>query len=279
MRYETLLICEYTFEGVCLTFRAFYRLVTSWPVLSRIRAKSPTWTLGPGVRIMAVERDGNRWVISAAAREIGTCSGCEVRSRRRHSRYSRCLQDLPAQGAVVALRVLMTRWRCLNGSCARRTFSDQLPGVAARHARRTLRVSSLLQLFAHGAGGKPSERLINRLGMPASDDTLLRQLKRGATRRINDVRVLGIDDWSWRKGESYGTVMVDLERREVVDVLPGRSTEETADWLRQHRNVEVVSRDRCGLYAQGIRQGAPKARQWLIGFTCCRICARGLCTS
>jgi transposase len=97
--------------------------------------------------------------------------------------------------------------------------------------------------------------------MPASDDTLLRQLKRGATRRTNEVRVLGIDDWSWRKGESYGTVMVDLERREVLDVLPGRSAEETADWLRQHPNVEVVSRDRCGLYAQGIRKGAPQARQ------------------
>ncbi len=141
------------------------------------------------------------------------------------------------------------------------TFSDQLPGVATRHARRTLRVSRLLQLFAHGAGGKASERLINRLGMPASDDTLLRQLKRGATRKTNDVRVLGIDDWSWRKGESYGTVMVDLERREVVDVLPGRSAEETAAWLRRHPNVEVVSRDRCGLYAQGTRQGAPEARQ------------------
>jgi hypothetical protein len=97
--------------------------------------------------------------------------------------------------------------------------------------------------------------------MPTSDDTLLRQLKRSATRRINDVRMLGIDDWSWRKGESYGTVMVDLERREVVDVLPGRSAEETADWLRQHPNLQVVSRDRCGLYAQGVRKGAPQARQ------------------
>lgn len=228
---------------------------------------------------MAVERDGDRWVISAAAREIGFCPGCGARSRRRHSRYSRCLQDLPAQGAVVALKVLMTRWRCLNRVCARKTFSDQLPGVAARHARRTLRVGRLLQLFAHGAGGKPGERLINRLGMPASDDTLLRQLKRGATRRINDVRVLGVDDWRRRKGESYGTVMVDLERREVVDVLPGRSTEETADWLRQHPNVEVVSRDRCGLYAQGIRHGAPQARQVAVGSIYCRICARGSSTS
>ena len=97
--------------------------------------------------------------------------------------------------------------------------------------------------------------------MSTSDDTLLRQLKRSATRRINDVRMLGIDDWSWRKEESYGTVMVDLERREVVDVLPGRSAEETADWLRQHPNLQVVSRDRCGLYAQGVRKGAPQARQ------------------
>ncbi len=210
---------------------------------------------------MAVEREGDRWVISAAAREIGSCPACGARSRRRHSRYSRCLQDLPAQGAIVALRILMTRWRCSNGSCARKTFSDQLPGVAVRHARRTLRVSRLLQLFAHGAGGKPSERLINRLGMPASDDTLLRHLKKGATRGAGDARVLGIDDWSWRKGESYGTVMVDLERREVVDVLPGRSADETADWLSRHPNVEVVSRDRCGLYAQEISHGAPQARQ------------------
>ena len=133
--------------------------------------------------------------------EIGSCPGCGARSRRRHSRYSRCLQDLPAQGAIVALRILMTRWRCLNRSCARKTFSDQLPGVTIRHARRTFALAAFFKLFAHGAGGKPSERLISRLGMPASDDTLLRQLKRGAIRKTNDVRVLGIDDWSWRKGE------------------------------------------------------------------------------
>jgi transposase len=211
---------------------------------------------------MAVERDENRWVISAAAPEFGFCPGCGARSIRRHSRYSRHLQDLPAQGAIVAVKLLMTRWRCRNDACERKTFSDELPGVAARYARRTLRAGRLLQLFAHGAGGKPSERLMQRLGMPASDDTILRHLKRGAARKGKvNVRVLGIDDWSWRKGESYGTVMVDLGRREVVDVLPGRSAEATADWLRHHPQVEVISRDRCGLYAQGAREGAPKARQ------------------
>jgi transposase len=99
--------------------------------------------------------------------------------------------------------------------------------------------------------------------MPVSDDTILRQLKRRVAARCGamTVRVAGIDDWSWRKGCTYGTIVVDLERREVVDVLPDRSATGTADWLRQHPEVEIISRDRSGLYAQGGREGAPLARQ------------------
>jgi len=102
-----------------------------------------------------------------------------------------------------------------------------------------------------------------RLGLPQSDDTILRQLKRHQAERgeATPVRVAGIDDWSWRKGSSYGTIVVDLERREVVDVLADRSAKGTAQWLDQHPGVEIVSRDRCGFYAEGTRRGAPKARQ------------------
>ncbi len=104
---------------------------------------------------------------------------------------------------------------------------------------------------------------MKRLGIPVSDDTILRHLKRQVARlRANTtVRVAGIDDWSWRKGRTYGTIIVDLERREVVDVLQDRTTAGTAEWLRQHPEVEIVSRDRCGLYAPGAREGAPQARQ------------------
>jgi transposase len=104
---------------------------------------------------------------------------------------------------------------------------------------------------------------MTRLGLPQSDDTILQNLKRhAADRRAGaTVRVVGIDDWSWRKGASYGTIIVDLERREVVDVLSDRSAEATARWLSQHTKVEIVSRDRCGLYAEGTRRGAPQARQ------------------
>lgn len=110
-------------------------------------------------------------------------------------------------------------------------------------------------LLGHSTGGRPGERLMQRLGMPVSDDTILRQLKRDAAvahRSNAEIRVVGIDDWSWRRA----TIMVDLERRSVVDILDDRSVQSAARWLRDHPSVEVVSRDRCGLYAQAVSQGA-----------------------
>jgi transposase len=91
----------------------------------------------------------------------------------------------------------------------------------------------------------------------------LRSLKRDFVARVNatTVRIVGIDDWAWQKGLRYGTIIVDLERREVVDVLPDRSAEATARWLGQHPGVEIISRDRGGLYAQGARMGARQAQQ------------------
>ena len=147
--------------------------------------------------------------------------------------------------------------------CERETFTDQLPDIVCPHARRTQRVAELVHFFGHGTGGRPAERLMKRLGMPVSDDTILRHLKRQVARlhAKTTVRVAGIDDWSWRKGRTYGTIIIDLERREVVDVLADRTTTRTADGLRQHPEVEIVSRDRCGLYAQGAHEGAPQARQ------------------
>ena len=102
-----------------------------------------------------------------------------------------------------------------------------------------------------------------RLAMPASDTTILRHLKchAAARRALAPVRVAGIDDWSWRKGWTYGTIIVDLEQRQIVDLLADRSADATARWFEQHREVEVICRDRCGLYSQGAREGAPQARQ------------------
>jgi Transposase/zinc-finger of transposase IS204/IS1001/IS1096/IS1165 len=195
--------------------------------------------------------------------EVGSCPGCREPSTRRHSRYFRHLQDLPVQGAAVMVKMRVSRWRCLKRECERETFTDQLPEIVCPRARRTQRIAQLVHLLGYGAGGRPAERLMKRLAMPVSDDTILRHLKRQVAHlhAKTTVRVAGIDDWSWRKGRTYGTIIVDLERREVVDVLADRTTTGTAEWLGQHLEVEIVSRDRCGLYAQGAHEGAPQARQ------------------
>ena len=221
------------------------------------------WTPGPGIQVLEAEKPNGSWIVSAVGLGSGQCPDCESLSTSRHSRYVRHLQDLPVQGITVTLRVKLSRWRCRDRGCERKTFSDLLPRIAQPFARRTRRVSELAQLVGHAAGGRPAERLMTRLGLPQSDDTILRQLKRHQAERgeATPVRVAGIDDWSWRKGCSYGTIVVDLERREVVDVLADRSAASTAEWLRGHPEVEVVSRDRAGLYADGACQGAPEARQ------------------
>jgi transposase len=125
-------------------------------------------------------------------------------------------------------------------------------------------VAELVRLLGHAAGGRPAFTLMTWLGMPMSGDTILRHLKRRAATSTSMqpiLRVVGIDHWSRIKGRRYGTVIVDLERRQVVDVLPDRSAENTAQWLSEHPKVEIVSCDRCGIYAQGARRGAPQARQ------------------
>ena len=104
---------------------------------------------------------------------------------------------------------------------------------------------------------------MGRLGMRVGHTTILREIKRSARAGAAPahVKVVGVDDWAWKKGMNYGTVMVDLERRQVIDVLPDRSAASTAAWLRERPNIEIISRDRAGLYAEGAREGAPQARQ------------------
>src|SRR4051812_30532161 len=99
------------------------------------------------------------------------------------------------------------------------------------------------------------------MGMATSPDTLLRRVKRLKNEPAGPPRVVGIDDWAWRKGQRYGTIVVDLERSDVIDLLPDRDADTVAVWLKAHPGVEVVSRDRSATYAQAATEGAPQAAQ------------------
>jgi transposase len=179
------------------------------------------------------------------------CPECGTVSRSRHSSCQRMLRDLPTQGDPVLIQARATRWRCRNKSCDRLIFTERLPQVAAPYARRTARLTEIMRLIGHSAEGRSSERLMGRLGMPVSDTTILRSVWEGARSRGKHihVRIVEVGEWAWRKGFSYGTIVVDLKRRQVVDLLAGRSASILAAWLMAHPELEIMSRDRAGLYA------------------------------
>ncbi|MDX6501771.1 MAG: hypothetical protein QOG23_5031 [Blastocatellia bacterium] len=209
-----------------------------------------------------VEKGEQGWVVEAVASNAAACPECGTPSTARHSSYVRHLKDLPIQGLAVKMRLRVGRWRCRNSNCERKIFTQRVPTIAAPHRQRTERMESIVHLVSRSLGGRPAERLLRRLGMAVSNDTVLRHLKRGVQITYDKkLRVVGIDDWAWKKGQHYGTILVDLERRTVADLLPERSAQQVEQWFKQHPSIEIVSRDRFGLYARAAQRGAPHAQQ------------------
>jgi transposase len=168
---------------------------------------------------------------------------------------------LPYQGKPTTLRITARRFFCRNPDCSKGIFCERLPDLVRSHAQSTSRLTDSHRAITLALGGEPGSRLAGRLGMPTSPDTLLCRIEQTPMRDAPAPRVLGVDDWAIRKGQKYGTILVDLEGGGVIDLLPGRDGATLRRWLEGHAGVEVISRDRATTYAQAASEAAPKAIQ------------------
>ena len=218
--------------------------------------------LPSGITITSVHPSATELVVRVACHVPSMpCPECHQPSSRIHSNYQRTVGDLPCAGRNVLLALTVRKFVCTTPTCSRRIFTERLPGLVCSYGRMTPRLIALVQSLGLVAGGQMGTRQAERTGITTTPSTLLRHLMRLPAPVTRAVRVLGVDDFAWKKRFTYGTILVDLERRKIIDVLADRESATVEAWFKEHPEVDLVSRDRGKEFAKAATLGAPQAQQ------------------
>jgi transposase len=219
-------------------------------------------TIDGGIILKDISQEQNNIVVQLMTVNVScTCPICNNSCNRIHSKYDRWIADLPWSCFAVKIKLTTRKFFCDNENCIRKIFTERFKEDLVPYARRTNRLKYILEEIGFATGANAGSLLSENLKISVSSSTLLRIIHHSSVAEFETPKVLGVDDWAFKKGNHYGTILVDLEKRQPIDLLPDRTAETLKDWLKKHPGVEIITRDRSGSYALGAKQGAPKAIQ------------------
>ena len=194
-------------------------------------------------------------------RKTAQCPECSKRSDSVHSSRRRRIQHLPCSGQTLWLVFSVRHWYCRNPACSRKIFAESLAPFAGSHQQSSQALQNLQRQLGLIAGGEAGKRAATAAGLRCSADTLLRRVINTPETKQSGAPHVGIDEWAWHRGHCCGMLIVNLDTHRPLVLLPGRDQRTLATWFRKYPEIQVVSRDRSGVYATAAREGAPQARQ------------------
>ena len=227
-----------------------------------VMERSPFLPLPEGMVIGQVEITQTQLTVEVISTQpCARCPGCGNLSDSVHCQYQRTVHDVPCGGRNVVLRLRVRKFCCRSAPCPRKVFAERLPDLVQPWARVSNRLLEELKAMGLAASAEVSERLAPRLGMQVKAPTLLRYLRTIKDPPKADVTVLGIDDFAMRRGNKYGTILINVQTGRPLDLLPDRTAEAVMPWLSTHPEIQVVSRDRASAFAEAVSRVLPHATQ------------------
>ena len=213
-----------------------------------------------GFRLLSSDREAKRLVlICERVTPTARCPVCGTPAHRIHSRYQRTVWDLSVQNVQVVLHLHVRKFYCDQPSCPRRIFAERLPRVRSPHGRFTFGLREFLAQLGREQGGAAGARSAHLQGLQATPRAILRLMHAFPLPPIAAPRIIGLDEWAWKRGQRYGALIVDLERHKPIALLADRSQETVIGWLKEHPTIQIVARDRSKEFAAAIKEALPKA--------------------
>lgn len=200
------------------------------------------------------------WIHASIKSNRSRCPICGKYSKRIHDFYIRRISDLPVFQNKTVILLRTRKFKCGNNQCNRKVFSEQTPTIL-KYSRRTQRASEILDLFAIELTGKLGSILSKQFLITVSSSTITRIAHNQQPPAIQQPKVLGVDDWAYRKGVSYGTILIDMETSKPIEILPSREGKDLKKWLMKYNDVKIVTRDRSSSYSAAIDEACPDAIQ------------------